>query len=68
MTVENTFGRWKGRFPRFSNGLDMEVDGAVEVVAGVREWAIYHPCFIENSELGFERLVNALVKGLQNWE
>ena len=34
MTVENTFGRWKGRFPRFSNGLDMEVDGAVEVVAG----------------------------------
>ena len=33
MTVENTFGRWKGRFPRFSKRLDMEVDGAVEVVA-----------------------------------
>ena len=30
MTVENT---WKGRFPRFSKRLDMQVDGAVEVAA-----------------------------------
>ena len=29
MTVENTFGSWKGRFQRFSKRLDMEVDGSV---------------------------------------
>ena len=60
MTVENTFGRWKGRFPRFSNGLDMEVDGAVEVVAGA---CVIHnicemrnePYFLEWSQEGFEQ-------------
>lgn len=32
MTVENTFGRWKGRFRRFSKKVDMEVEGVVKVV------------------------------------
>ena len=32
MTVENTFGRWKGRFIRFSKRVDMEVSSLVDVV------------------------------------
>ena len=60
MTVENTFGRWKGRFPRFSKGLDMEVDGAVEVVAAA---CVIHnicemrkePYFVEWLREGFEQ-------------
>ena len=60
MTVENTFGRWKGRFPRFSKRLDMEVDGAVEVVAAA---CVIHnicemrkePYFVEWLREGFEQ-------------
>ena len=33
MTVENTFGRWKGRFRRFSKRIDMEVPGVVNSTA-----------------------------------
>ena len=33
MTVENTFGRWKGRFRRFSKGIDMKVPGIVNLIA-----------------------------------
>lgn len=32
MTVENTFGRWKGRFIRFRKQVDMEVTSLVVVV------------------------------------
>ena len=32
MTVKNTFGRWKGRFTRFSKRVDMEVPSLVDVV------------------------------------
>ena len=32
MTVENTFGRWKGRFIRFRKCVDMEVPPLVNVV------------------------------------
>ena len=60
MTVKNTFGRWKGRFPRFSKRLDMEVDGAVEVVAAA---CVIHnicemrkePYFVEWLREGFEQ-------------
>ena len=60
MTVENTFGRWKGRFPRFSKGLDMEVDGAFEVVAAA---CVIHnicemrkePYFVDWLQKGFEQ-------------
>ena len=60
MTVENTFGRWKGRFPRFSKRLDMEVAGAVEVVAAA---CVIHnicemrkePYFEEWLQEGFEQ-------------
>lgn len=31
VTVENTFGRWKGRFIRFSKRIDMEVSSLVNV-------------------------------------
>ena len=33
MTVENTFGHWKGRFRRFLKQVDMNVEGVVNVVA-----------------------------------
>ena len=33
MTVENTFGRWKGRFRRFLKRVDMDVDVLTYVVA-----------------------------------
>ncbi len=33
MTVENTFGRWKGRFRRFLKRVDMDVDALTYVVA-----------------------------------
>ena len=33
MTVENTFGRWKGRFRRFLKGVDMAVSSATYLVA-----------------------------------
>lgn len=33
MTVENTFGRWKGRFRRFLKQIDMSVEGVIKVVA-----------------------------------
>ena len=60
MTVENPFGRRKGRFPRFSKRLDMEVDGAVEVVAAA---CVIHnicemrkePYFVEWLQEGFEQ-------------
>jgi hypothetical protein len=32
LTVENTFGKWKGRFIRFRNCVDMEVPALVNVV------------------------------------
>ena len=32
MTVENTFGRFKGRFKRFSKHVDMEVSSLVDIV------------------------------------
>ena len=32
MTVENTSGRWKGRFRRFLKRVDMDVDALTYVV------------------------------------
>ncbi|CAB3996356.1 Hypothetical predicted protein [Paramuricea clavata] len=32
MMIENTFGRWKGRFVRFGMRVDMEVSSLVNVV------------------------------------
>lgn len=33
MTVQDTFGRWKGRFPRFSKRIDMKVEGVIHLEA-----------------------------------
>ena len=40
VTVENTFGRWKGRFTRFSKRVDMEVSTLVNVT--------YASCILHN--------------------
>lgn len=60
MTVENTFGCWKERLPRFSKRLHMQVDGAVEVVA-VACVILYicemrkEPYFVEWLQEGFKQ-------------
>ena len=33
MTVENTFGCWKGRFRQFRKRVDMDVEGVIKVAA-----------------------------------
>ena len=40
VTVENNFGRWKGRFIRFSKRVDMEVSSLVNVT--------YASCILHN--------------------
>ena len=35
MTVENTFGRWKGRFRRFLKRVDMDVDALTYIVVAL---------------------------------
>lgn len=48
MTVEDTFGRWKGRFPRFSKRVDMEVSSLVTVVAA--SCILHNICEVQNNE------------------
>ena len=51
MTVEDTFGRWKGRFPRFAKRIDMKVEGVVHLVAA--------SCILHNiSELRRDPILN----------
>lgn len=51
MTVEDTFGRWKGRFPRFSKHIDMKVEGVIHLVAA--------SCILHNiSQLRRDPLLN----------
>ena len=46
MTVENTFGHWKGRFRRFLKRVDMDVEGVVKVVAA--SCVIHNICEMRN--------------------
>ena len=54
MTVENTFGPWKGRFPRLSKRLDMEVLAAACVIHNICEMK-KEPYFVEWLQEGFEQ-------------
>ena len=47
MTVENTFGRWKGRFTRFSKQVDMEVPSLVDVV--LASCVVHNICEVQNN-------------------
>ena len=47
MTVENTFGRWKGRFTRFSKRVDMEVPSLVDVV--LASCVVHNICEVQNN-------------------
>ena len=48
MTVENTFGRFKGRFKRFSKRVDMEVPSLVNVL--VSTCILHNVCEAQNNE------------------
>ena len=48
MTVENTFGRFKGRFKRFSKRVDMEVSSLVNVV--LSSCILHNICEAQNNE------------------
>ena len=48
MTVENTFGRWKGRFIRFRKCVDMEVPALVNVV--LASCILHNICEIQNND------------------
>ena len=55
MTVENTFGRWKGRFRRFSKRLDMEVPGVVNLIAA--SCIVHNMCELQRNEVLEEWMV-----------
>ena len=48
MTVENTFGRWKGRFIRFSKRVDMDVPSLVIVAHA--SCILHNICEIQKNE------------------
>ena len=48
MTVENTFGRWKGIFTWFSKRLDMEVASSVDVVHA--SCVLHNICELQKNE------------------
>jgi hypothetical protein len=47
MIAENTFGKWKGRFTRFSKRVDMEVSSLFVVTASC---ILHNICEIQNNE------------------
>ena len=64
MTVENTYGHWKGTFRRFKKRIDLDVEGVIKVAAASR--VIYNicemqnePCFEEWLQQGFDDDVTA---------
>jgi len=48
MTVENTFGRWKGRFRRFTKRVDMEVCNVITIV--VASCILHNICEAQKNE------------------
>lgn len=48
MTVENTFGRFKGRFKRFSKRVDMEVSALVAVITA--SCILHNVCEAQNND------------------
>ena len=49
MTVENTFGRWKGRFRRFLKKVDMKVENVTIAVAA--SCIIHNLCVLSKEEV-----------------
>ncbi|CAB4043569.1 Hypothetical predicted protein [Paramuricea clavata] len=47
MTVENTFGKWKGRFIRFIKRVDMEVKNLVIIV--LASCILHNICEVQNN-------------------
>ena len=48
MTVENNFGRWKGRFRRFLKRVDMDVDALTYIV--VASCIIHNICELKKDD------------------
>ena len=49
VTVENVFGRWKGRFPRFLKRVDMEMSSLVTVIAA--SCVLHNICEMNDEEV-----------------
>ena len=47
MTAENTFGRWKGRFIRFTKRVDMEASSVSTIVAA--SCILHNICEVQNN-------------------
>ena len=47
MTAENTFGRWKGRFIRFTKRVDIEVSSLGSIV--VASCILHNICEVQNN-------------------
>ena len=47
MSVENTFGKWKSRFIRFSKRVDMEISSLVVVITA--SCILHNICQIQNN-------------------
>ena len=56
MTVENTFGRWKGRFRRFLKKVDMNVTNVCITVAA--SCILHNLCEISHEEIVDEWLID----------
>ena len=54
VTVENAFGRWKGRFCRFLKRVDMELENLVTVIAA--SCIMHNICEMNNKEVLFQWL------------
>lgn len=48
MTAENTFGRWKGRFIRFTKKVDMQASSLCTIVAA--SCILHNICEVQNNE------------------
>lgn len=52
MTIENTYGRWKGRFPRFLKRVDMGVTFLIPVTKA--SCILHNICEMQNNDLFLE--------------
>ena len=58
MSVENTFGHWKGRFRRLTKHIDMDVEGVIKIASA--SCVIHKICEMQNEPCFEEWLQQSL--------